>query len=177
MANVKKYIITAVVLGIVAMASGVLIGVTNLLTADRIAINKKESINKGIREIYGESVSVSDPIDIKGEFDKVTAYYEVKQNDVLTGYAFQTEGSNNYGKISVIVGFVGEENTFKAISVITNEQTYASDLVENYINPLNDGTRVYTDVSCGATYGATTIKQLIDSAKQAVAKYGVWNNG
>ena len=88
--------------------------------------------------------------------------------------AFRTTGSNSYGKISLLVGFNyyqipgGEvcEYVFDSISVIVNEQTYASTLVDNYINPVNDNTRNYEDVSCGATYGAKLIRDMINEAKE-----------
>ena len=52
MSNMKKYLITAVVLGSIAMASGLLIGATNLLTSGPIAAYEKNQINNGIKEIF-----------------------------------------------------------------------------------------------------------------------------
>ena len=77
---------------------------------------------------------------------------------------------NMYGKISLIIGF-GADLSYKGVSIVTNEQTYASTLVENYVDPMNEGNRDYIDVKCGATYGATLIKDMIEEAKEAVPTF------
>ena len=60
------------------------------------------------------------------------------------------------------------------LSVIVNEQTYASTLVENYIDPLNNEPEKLNDidVKCGATYGATTVKDMINEAYSAAQE--IW---
>ena len=79
-----------------------------------------------------------------------------------------------YGKISMLVGYGkgiipgGSEISYKfaGIYLITNEQTYASTLVENYVTPLNNDDIKYDDVKCGATYGATLIKEMIEETNK-----------
>ena len=88
----------------------------------------------------------------------------------LNGWAVRADGSNSYGKISFIVGF-GLDKTFKGIYMISDGQTYASTLEENYIDPMNAGNVDYTsdtDVSCGATYGAKLVKAMIEDSKSFV---------
>ena len=166
MSNMKKYLITAITLGTIAMCGGLLIGATNLITKERIAQNEKNKINNGIKDIFGNSASVNKEETIDSDFQYVTKRYLVNENDLLTGYAFQTTGSNMYGKISLIIGFTADECIFKGLSIIVNEQTYATTLVENYINPLNANERDYEDVSCGATYGASLVRDMIDEASK-----------
>ena len=74
-----------------------------------------------------------------------------------------------YGKISLLVGF-NNLNQFKGMSIITNEQTYASTLVEKYVEPIQNGSRKIEDVSCGATYGAKLIRDMINDAQSVVLK-------
>ena len=93
----------------------------------------------------------------------MTDCYKVNDNkDSQIGWAIKTTGSNMYGKISLIAGF-NDEKVFLGTYLVVNEQTYASTLVKNYINPLNDGEDV--DVHCGATYGAKLVKNMIDEAQ------------
>lgn len=169
MSNVKKYLLTAVTLGCIAMASGLLIGATNLITKDRIAKNEQLKIEKGVQGIFGESASVKEKNAIDGNYQYVVERYVINESETLVGYAFRTEGSNSYGKVSLIIGFTSNDCAFKGLSVIVNEQTYASTLVENYIDPLNAGARDVSDVSCGATYGAKLVRDMVNEA-QEVAK-------
>lgn len=77
-----------------------------------------------------------------------------------------------YGKISLLVGF-NLSNELVSISVISDEQTYAQTLTDNYIVPVQEGTRDYNDVNCGATYGAKLIRDMINDASEA-NKAEVW---
>ena len=74
-----------------------------------------------------------------------------------------------YGKITLIVG-MNSTYQFVKLSVVVNEQTYASTLVDNYINPLNDGSGNIDDVSCGATYGAKLVRDMVNEATDAASK-------
>ena len=170
MSNMKKYLVTAVTLGVIAMASGLLIGLTNMVTRDQIVQNEINNINKGIGEIFGKEASIKEQEAVK-DYQYVSERYVVEENNAVSGYAFKTVGSNSYGKVSVIIGFASNDYAFKGLYIITNEQTYASTLVENYIDPLNEGNREVADVSCGATYGAKLVRDMINEAKQAAENY------
>ena len=176
MSNVKKYILTAVTLGLIAMASGLLIGATNIITKDRIAENETNKINSGIREVLSAPENAYVYEMDTGSFDNYkylkVCYGVLAEKDApsFMGVAFLASGSNSYGKVSIIIGFGGDQS-FKGVSFVINEQTYASTLVENYINPLNEGTRKIEDVKCGATYGATLVKDMINEAKEALPSF------
>ena len=167
--NAKKYIITAVTLGVIAAASAGLIGLTNLFTAKQIAKNEQNRIKAGIVEIFDENAEILEEKAINDKELKYTNY----EYTLAEGLVFRTTGSNMYGKISMLVGYSkmeilgggGDyEYIFRKIYLISNEQTYASTLVDNYVTPLNNGDADVDDVKCGATYGATLIKEMIDEA-------------
>ena len=171
MSDKKHYIVTAVTLGCIAAVSGFLVGLTNMITKDQIAKNEIAKVDSGIKNIFGSNIKVSDEKEIAEEnkHNYATAYYVVKDsNDTDIGYAVRTTGSNMYGKISLIVGIKSLTYSFVGMSIVTNEQTYATTLVDNYITPVNDGTRKIEDVSCGATYGAKLVRDMINSAEQAI---------
>ena len=92
----KHYIITALTLGCIAAVSGGIIGLTNLITKDRIAQNEKNKINAGIVEIFGENAVASEEKQLTGEYKYVQYYYDVKNGEQLLGHAFRTSGSNMY---------------------------------------------------------------------------------
>ena len=172
MPNMKKYILTAVTLGLIAMASGLLIGATNLVTKGPIAEYEKEQFNNGVVEVFGEGAKadINDKKDMPESFESkyVTNYYIVSDaNDLNIGYLFMTNGSNSYGKISLIVGYTSDTCALKGFSVLKNEQSFASTLKKKYITLVQSKERDYTDVSCGATYGAKLIRNMIDEASDA----------
>ena len=166
MANAKKYILTGVVLGSIAAVAAGLVAVTNLLTEKKIAQNEANAISKGISSIFGES-EIKDEGKVSDQ-NYVTYFYQVdyKKSDLeMHGFAFKCEGSNMYGKISLIAGFDSSSN-FISLYLVKNEQTYASTLVDKYVVPLNEGNAKLEDVKCGATYGATTVKEMVEEAKE-----------
>ena len=165
----KHFVITSITLGVIAASSALLIGLTNLVTRDAIAKNEKKKINDGICEIYGKASLKYEEIKLSGDYKYVQYAYKVsEENDSGLGYAFKTTGSNVYGKISLIVGFKGTPCVFEGLSVVVDEQTYASTLEENYIDPLNSGDVAIDDVSCGATYGAKLVRDMVNEAQEAV---------
>lgn len=165
MANSKKYILTSVILGSIAAVSAGLIAVTNLVTEKKIKQNEQNKINLGISEIFGKGSLVKSEKDLN-EYKYTVYLYEIENNaNEFLGYAFRSEGSNMYGKISLIAGFSAQSHNFMSLYLIKNEQTYASTLVDNYISPLNSNDRELEDVSCGATYGAKLVRDMVNEAK------------
>ena len=170
MSNTKKFVITSITLGAIAAASAGLISVTNLITRDQIAKNEKDRITAGITRIFGQNASISSEKDVSG-FQYLQHLYEISGEQ--KGYAYRATGSNNYGKISLIIGFklASAQYNFSGMYVVVNEQTYATTLVDNYINPVNAGDIDYStdeSVKCGATYGAKLVRSMIDEATAAV---------
>lgn len=169
MSNKKHYVLVSVTLGAIAAASALLIAGTNMLTKDKIRENEIKKVHSGIASIFGEKAEVSKESKIdNSKYEYVEYVYEVKDS----GYVFRTTGSNMYGKISLIIGF-NYANEFVALSTITNEQTYASTLDKNYLDLVNQGKRDIDDVSCGATYGAKLVRDMINEAKLA-SEEKVW---
>ena len=178
--NTKKYLITAITLGLIAAGGALLIAGTNMLTRDAIKANETRAINNGLATIFDtESLKTSEAT-LDKEFEYViSSYYEVKDEaDAPLGYAFKTEGSNSYGKISLIVGFTSNY-AYKGVAVVENGQSFASTLNKKYLNPLvKEGKTIdEVDVSCGATYGAKLVRSMVTSATNAADYLKGANNG
>lgn len=166
MSNKKKYIIASVTLGVIAASSGLLIGLTNLATEKTIAQNEINRFNAGIATIFGDNSTNELFTDSFENYKYLNECYTVNYQDGnKTGWAIKTTGSNMYGKISMIIGFNDSKERIGTY-IITNEQSYASTLVDKYINPLNEGSRELDDVKCGATYGAKLVKSMIEEAQE-----------
>ena len=67
MANTKRYVITAITLGIIGAASAGIIGVTNLVTREQIKQNEQNKINDGIAEIFGQNSTILNTQSIENE--------------------------------------------------------------------------------------------------------------
>ena len=169
----KHYIIVSVTLGVIAASAAALIGLTNFITKNRIEENKKIKINNGIAEIFGKEASIKSEYSLdNNEYQYVNYVYEIQTENTI-GYAFKTEGSNMYGKISLLVGF-DVANSFVSLNVVEDEQTYAATLEDEYIATLNERKDPDSvDVKCGATFGAKLVKAMIEEAKDANMKK-VW---
>ena len=185
--DTKKYLITAVTLGLIAAGGALLIAGTNMLTRDSIKANEVKAINSGLASIYEDNSLTTSTDKILEEqksdyvlYDYViNDYYIVKDGAGLDlGYAFKTEGSNAYGKISLIVGF-DANYVYKGVAVVENGQSFASTLKKKYLDPLvKDHKSVdEVDVSCGATYGAKLTRSMIESANSAAEYLKGANNG
>ena len=178
MANVKKYLFTALTLGLIAAGGALLIGLTNWATYKQIDQNKIAKKQTGVRKIYKNDNATYETIDdkLKDKLKEKTKntlreYYLIKNNKDELGHAFLAEGSNSYGKISLLIGF-DTNDYYIGVYAITNEQTYKPTLETNYIKKINDTPEKLDDISvkCGATYGATTVKTMIDQAKAYLQK-------
>ena len=176
--NIKKYILTSITLGLIAASGALLIAGTNMITKDRIADNEQKSINNGIATIFGQGVNANEYNLGENDYKYITKCYEVKNaDDSVSGYAFRTDGSNNYGKISLIIGY-DTSVVYKGLSVVVNEQSFASTLKKGYIDLIKDGSQTVEDVSvsCGATYGAKLVRDMVNEAKEAISDLVGVNN-
>ena len=171
--NAKKYILTAITLGAIAAASAGLIGLTNLLTRDKIKKNELDKFNAGITALFGEKASVNMEYKNGGGGQYIQEWYWVHMSDGSESqYVFKTSGSNSYGKITLLVGF-DDGKAFVGTYTITNEQTYATTLNDNYLSVINskEGSDWQdVDVKCGATYGAKLVRAMVEEAQE-------WCNG
>ena len=175
----KKYLVTAITLGVIAMTSGLLIAGTNLITRDRIAKYEENQINTGISEVFNnyqnahytkiDEVEKSDTNKYVTQVYYISGIKQNETNETFAGWAFKTVGSNNYGKVSLIIGF-NEDRVYKNMYVVANEQSFASTLKKKYIIQVQSGDREIADVSCGATYGAKLVRDMVNSAQEMANK-------
>lgn len=161
MANAKKYILTSITLGAIAASSALLIGLANIITKDQIKKNENAKTKAGLAEIYGSNATYGDAIKIDDKnYSHLICYYPASINDELIGNVFKASGKNEYGDITLLVG-VSTQNEAGHIYLITNTQSYASTLVNNYVGPYNNGRIDLDDVSCGATHGAELVRDMV----------------
>ena len=165
----KKFITIGLILGgMSAVAAGILGGV-NLLTKKTIEDNDKKAQNTALKKVFSDAASYSDdPKEVNSEeYNYVLEEYEAyREDESVLGYVYYTSGKNAYGSISLMVGI--RDDRIANYVVVTNTQSYATTLEENYIGKfLADPSNVdfdSIDTHCGATYGATLVKNMCDQA-------------
>ena len=174
MSHTKKYILTSITLGTIAAISAGLIALTYLATHKKIDENNTLEFEKGITAIFKDyqydSVSEVEGVNF-GESKTAKACYKVQNGESLVGYVLKSEGSNSYGKITMLSGFKAETFDFISLHLISNEQSYASTLQKKYINPIKEGEKdIYSteQTSCGATRGAELVQSMVLDAQYLV---------
>ncbi len=178
----KNFIIAGILAGI-ALICAVCIAGINMVTSPVIDKNtKKKELEtcQSIFEDYDEDKSEEKDVDGKTIIKKVLA--KNKSGEEL-GYLYTVTGKNSYGVITLMVA-VKDGNIYQ-VEFLENGQSFASTVVghvkENY--PSSEDTTIHIgvqpaesetvgsldstngiDTSCGATYGANLVKELVQAA-------------
>ena len=194
----KNFKISAT-LGIISLVCALLIALVNMLTSPIIAANDKKTELETCKAIFAEynedsSESKSDS-DLSGKNEAIIKIiYAKDSNKTDLGTIYKVTGKNAYGTITLMVG-INADNQVCQVEFIENGQSFAS-TVNNHVlasYPSSESTDVHVgaysagntekvgtldsanvdsiDVKCGATYGATLVKDLVkialDDAKEA----------
>ncbi|MFA6624147.1 MAG: hypothetical protein WCS80_00040 [Bacilli bacterium] len=167
--TVKKYVRVSLTLGLIAGIAALLIGLTNMVTADKITQNAKEKEKNGLTEVFtakeGTSYTYNEEKDI-GTFAYIQKIWIVSDSVSDIGLIYKTSGKNAYGSVTMLLGLSGEKDLGKMV-ILENTETYGQTLQDNYISPYNSATdknNAVADVTCGATFGAKLIKSMADEA-------------
>lgn len=169
-ATVKKYLVVSLTLGLIAGGSALLIGLTNVLTADRIKANKIEKENNGLKKVFSDENQTFTTVEFDTSFEYIEKIWTAKSSgEKDIGYIYKTSGKNSYGEVSLLLGF-DTKKSFVNMVVLENTETYGTTLEDNYITPVNDKKIDFSSVSCGATYGAKLINNMYLEAKEDVNK-------
>lgn len=161
-----KYFKTAIVLCIICGLCAVLIAFINFLTAPVIKNNKVKAEAKACSEIFPNMEY--EEVELNANTDTaIEKKWLAKENGIDVGVIYSVSGRNAYGNISLLVGISKADGSVKKVVLTTNTQSYAK-VVKNHVNSAyNSGNQVFVDdvdVKCGATFGATLVKELIQIA-------------
>lgn len=188
----KNFKISAT-LGAIALVCALLIALINMVTSPIIAANDKKTELETCKEIFeaydeGKSESKSDN-DLSGKNSAIQKIIYAKDSAGSSlGTIYKVSGKNAYGTITLMVG-IDANNSVCQVEFIENGQSFASTVnnhvLANYpssestdvhvgaysngntekISALSSSTIDSIDVKCGATYGATLVKDLVKIAQ------------
>ncbi len=168
----KRILLVGGTLSLIGGIAALLIGAANALTAPVIAANDLAAQEAAMKSVYSAYASAGDPITIHGA-SYVTKYwvaYDAKENEL--GYIYRANGKNKYGSIAFLVGIHGASAApiLGKISLITDTETFKEKLEDGYVDPYNANPAANLEnTKCGATHGATLIRDMVKEAK------GVYN--
>ena len=155
--NALKALRVAAALSILAGASGLLIAGTDLLTKTIIEQNRIANIKKNLSKVFSDA-DFGDGVKLSGD-DYLTDYYPASLHDGEECRVYACSGTNQYGGVSILIGV--------KMVVLQNSESYGSTLQSNYLDKYDaasDGAsreEALYDVNCGATYGATLVRDMV----------------
>ena len=115
----------------ISLVVALLLGLTNMLTADKIAAINKQKTEEALAKVVSASDCEFPPmedipqamIDAANEQGgKLSEVYEVQSGGDTIGYAFKVTASGSQGNIVMIVG-VGTDLTVTGVSIVNNSET------------------------------------------------------
>ena len=188
----KNYLKISVVLCAIALICSAILASLNLLTKPIIDDNSAKKQTETIQSIYSEYDSNNSKVTYDtangstGKAAEILKVVEAKDaSGNVLGYVYTVKGSNSYGTIQLMVA-ISDDNIVHQVEFLENGQSFASTVatwVKETFN--NKGSEKHeggftsdvalgsektkdelanVDVKCGATYGATTVKSLINIA-------------
>ncbi len=170
----KKYTITALILGLIAGICATLIVLLNLLTAPIVEQNtlaKKEKLCQEIFVEYNMDFSLTTTEGFESSYIKEKIEVHDK-NDKFLGYIYTVSGQNAYGVIELLVG-INDDYLLEGVRFITNGQSFSSEADSHLNNQYKDNMSLEdilaidltkSDVTAGATYASKLIRELVTAA-------------
>lgn len=170
----KKYIITASVLTLIAGICAALIACINLVTAPIITKNNEEKKAKLCQEVF-EAYSADHSETISSGFSSSSIEEVIVAYDTdgkFLGFIYTVEGSNAYGEIELLLG-ITSDSKLAGVRFITNGQSFSSEanthLNSQYKENMSESDvdnldLTKSDVTAGATYASKLIRSLVKAA-------------
>ena len=185
----KSYLKISVILASIALVCALILASLNMLTSPIIAKNDEKKETETIQAIYENYDSAkSKEESTDGLNSAITKKITAKDSsDKVLGTLYTVTGKNAYGTITLMVA-ISTENTVHQVEFLENGQSFASTVNSHVkssyssseekvyeLNPYSEKSSDKVgdltqdqvekiDVKCGATYGATLVKELVNIA-------------
>ena len=175
----------------ISLVVALLLGLTNMLTADKIAAINKQKTEAALAKVVSAADCEFPPmeeipqamIDAANEQGgKLSEVYEVQSGGDTIGYAFKVTASGSQGNIVMIVG-VDTDLTVTGVSIVNNSETkgIGSKVMDNEATSAGTGALDQFVGKSGA--GTLVVKQNIDAVTGAILSsdrelenFQIWNN-
>lgn len=183
-------------LGLISLACALFIALINMVTSPVIKAHDEDTELTACKEIFSDFDKDKSNFDVSldGKDKRIIKIIIANdKNGDLVGTIYKVSGNNEYGKITLMVG-ITKDNKVKQVEFIENGQSFASTVNSHVLEkyPASESTDVHLgfkpaennssvgeldlatvsgiDVKCGATYGATLVKNLVTVALEDAQK-------
>ena len=176
----------------ISLVVALLLGLTNMLTADKIAAINKQKTEEALAKVVSAADCEFPPMEdipqamidaANDQGGKLSEVYEVKSGGDTIGYAFKVTASGSQGNIVMIVG-VDTDLTVTGVSIVKASETagIGSKVIDNEATSAGTGALDQFVGKSGA--GTLVVKQNIDAVTGAILSsdrelenFQIWNNG
>ena len=161
----------------ISLVVALLLGLTNMLTADKIAAINKQKTEEALAKVVSAAdcefppmeeipQAMIDALHNAGLHFVLCEVYEVKSGGDTIGYAFKVTASGSQGNIVMIVG-VDTDLTVTGVSIVNNSETkgIGSKVMDNEATSAGTGALDQFVGKSGA--GTLVVKQNIDAVTGA----------
>ena len=164
----KKNFKIAAILMIIAAICGLAVSGMNKVTSGIIEKNQLKKEEVLCKEIFSEFSIDNSEIVKEFENEAITKKIVAKNSSgSLLGNIYTVSGKNSYGSIVLLVG-ISSEGKLVSIEFLENGQSYSSEVQAHVDSKYSSGLTLSDvnsiDTKCGATYGANTVKELVQIA-------------
>lgn len=178
--HVLPVIKTASILTLIAAVGALAIATVNYFTAPIIDANAKRKEQESLASLFGKDATFKEAKAVQNcKFIK--KYYPVTLSDGSEARAYQGQGNNQYGSISLLAGIIASKEglsySLYSLVLLEDGQSFGSVLEETYVDNIahtDNKDDALEEVKCGATFGAKLIRDIV---KEAQAHYKESNNG
>jgi hypothetical protein len=164
----KKNFKIAAILMIIAAICGLAVSGMNKVTSGIIEKNQLKKEEVLCKEIFSEFSIDNSEIVKEFENEAITKKIVAKNSSgSLLGNIYTVSGKNSYGPIVLLVG-ISSDGKLVSIEFLENGQSYSSEVQAHVDSKYSSGLTLSDvnsiDTKCGATYGANTVKELVQIA-------------
>ena len=162
----------------ISLVVALLLGLTNMLTADKIAAINKQKTEEALAKVVSAADCEFPPmeeipqamIDAANEQGgKLSEVYEVQSGGDTIGYAFKVTASGSQGNIVMIVG-VDTDLTVTGVSIVKASETAGTGALDQFVGKSGAGTLVVKqniDAVTGATVSTKGVTKGVNAALAA----------
>ena len=183
----KGYLKISAILASIALVCAAILAALNMLTSSVIAKNDEKKETETIQAIYDSYDNSKSEIKTFDEGTITKKIYAKDSSGKELGTIYIVTGKNAYGVITLMVA-IAPNKTVHQVEFLENGQSFAgtvnSHVKSNYnsskeevyeLNPYSDNEEIEIgdltsdelgaiNVKCGATFGATLVKELVTAA-------------
>ena len=124
--STQRTMIHGVILGLFCLGFGIVLAVTNSITANDIAARAKEDLQNSLSQVIPDSIHdnsvVADTLSMKNDLGKEITVYRATKGGKISGMAYEIFGTGYAGEIKLMLG-VDAAGKVLGVRVLSHHET------------------------------------------------------